>query len=525
MKKLYLILLALGLTLVCVISLDLLVKLNLKKNVDKAIYDNNVRTRNDSDYVMDQIIDEDSIVVLGSSELSTYDDLAYPKALFNNGYSDFNMILMGAGYLRCAPQALNVGALQNNIKNGKIVLILSPQWFTLTGMTPGTYPSRFEESNFVEFLHNSDISKKTKTAVSDRINDFLTSDPPTLDRVKKHESIYLKHSLNPFTYIEMFTYNLFRNAKIRFKLVDEFEGLSTLNTSNYVCADEINFDLLLSQASDLGAESCTNNEFGIYDEYFNTYISNSLKGLKNSSVGESYTVSPEYEDFRLFLDVCKETGIAPLIISVPVNGRWYDYTGFSKADRNTYYQNIRDICAEYNVALADFSEKEYELYFLKDPSHLGWKGWVYVDNAVFSFYKGGEIKDNTIYEELLTGNFDLSQGVSDLGERTYSLTTDVDDNIFNSVEVTIVQENTIVDQTSVAGVRSGVYLHTMDSGYYTIRFGANYNLQEEFLDAEIYLENGTVYKVAYSVDSIDNNSVAISNISFSKVLLNKFMGG
>jgi len=38
------------------------------------------------------------------------------------------------------------------------------------------------------------------------------------------------------------------------------------------------------------------------------------------------------------------------------------------------------------VKTADFSDKEYEKYFLKDIMHMGWKGWVYFDEAVFNFY-------------------------------------------------------------------------------------------------------------------------------------------
>lgn len=87
------------------------------------------------------------------------------------------------------------------------------------------------------------------------------------------------------------------------------------------------------------------------------------------------------------MDVCRETDITPLIVSIPVNGRWYDWTGFPKEDREGYYKNIREICQEYQVELADFSDKEYEPYFLKDIMHLGWKGWVYLDEAVYEFYK------------------------------------------------------------------------------------------------------------------------------------------
>lgn len=117
------------------------------------------------------------------------------------------------------------------------------------------------------------------------------------------------------------------------------------------------------------------------------YVRAAEEERRGSDTGGSYQVSPEYEDLRLFLDVCKETGTEPLIVSIPVNGRWYDWTGFPKEDREAYYENIRKICEEYQVEMADFSDKEYEEYFLKDIMHLGWKGWVYLDEAVYEFWK------------------------------------------------------------------------------------------------------------------------------------------
>lgn len=389
MKKLYLIVVALICSLACIIGIDCAVKHSLDKNIDKATYDNNIYTRNCSDYVMNKVITQNSMVVLGSSELSSVDNIAYPESLFNEGYADYNMILMGGGYFQSLPQAINIGALQNNIKNKKVALIISPQWFTSSGLSSEEYCSRFEEMNFVEFLKNKNITKETKSAVSSRINELLTSDPTTLERVKKYEDIYLNHTLNPITHLEMTTYSTFRDAKTRFETAKELnERTITVDKENYVKAEDIDFYELLEQGEKQGEKECTNNQYGIYDAYFDTYIKEQYDDMKNSYATGSYAESPEYDDLKLFIQVCKEMGIEPLIVSVPVNGRWYDYCGFPKDDREKYYQNIRDICTENNVALADFSDKEYELYFLRDIMHLGWKGWAYVDQAIYEFYKG-----------------------------------------------------------------------------------------------------------------------------------------
>ena len=151
--------------------------------------------------------------------------------------------------------------------------------------------------------------------------------------------------------------------------------------------EELNFDKLLMVAEQQAKKECTNNNYYIYDDYFTTYLKPQYKASKNAWVNNSYTESKEYDDLRFFLKVCDELNIEVMLVSIPVNGTWYDYTGFPKNDRYTYYQNIRDIAKEYQVKLADFSNKEYEPYFLRDVMHLGWKGWVYVDEAVYDYFK------------------------------------------------------------------------------------------------------------------------------------------
>lgn len=387
MKKIIAILLAFCCVFACILGGNLYIKMNLKNDMQKAIYYNS-DTRNASDYFMDNLIDEQSMVILGSSELSSADDIAYPASLCKQGDSDFNMIMIGRGNMQSLTHAINVGALQDNIKNNKIVLIISPQWFTQEHLSSEAFASCFDETVFFEFLRNKDIHKETKEAVANRVNELLVSDPSTLERVKKYENIAINNEINPLSYIEMYSYNLFRESKLRYQLKNELDNLSEpVENDKIVKFENIDFDVLMKKAEIAGKKECTNNEMGINDEYYNQYIKDNLESRKNSSIDASYTSSPEYGDLRLFLDVCNETGIEPLLVSVPCNGRWYDYTGFPKEDREQYYQNIRDICSEYGVELADFSDKEYELYFLKDVMHMGWKGWVYFDEAVYEFYK------------------------------------------------------------------------------------------------------------------------------------------
>ena len=104
-------------------------------------------------------------------------------------------------------------------------------------------------------------------------------------------------------------------------------------------------------------------------------------------MNDSYSNSKEYDDLKLFLSLCNELDLDVMLINIPVNGYWYDYTGFPKTEREQYYDNIWDIAYEYDENVLDLAVHEYTPYFLKDIMHLGWKGWVYVDEELYNFYK------------------------------------------------------------------------------------------------------------------------------------------
>ncbi len=353
----------------------------------------NVDERNSCMEAMELVLGEQTIPVFGSSELFAAEDVAaFPRYLFRNGQSDFNMILIGRGYMQSIHHAVNAGALGPYVKNQKAVLILSPQWFTKAHLSPETYASRFSEEAYTAFMKNPAISGPLKKRVAERMEALLTADPAQLERIRNVRRVVLEHTLNLAERVEMGLYSRFTDLKAVHTLAKALESTGAANSpgagaQEQVAVRELDFQALLPEAEAAGKRACTNNEYYIYDAYYDTYVRDALEQRKGSQAKDSYMDSPEYGDLRLFLDVCRELGIEPLIVSIPVNGTWYDWTGFPKEDREGYYQKIRDICEEYQVSLADFSGKEYEPYFLKDVMHLGWKGWVYVDEAVYQFYQ------------------------------------------------------------------------------------------------------------------------------------------
>lgn len=52
--------------------------------------------------------------------------------------------------------------------------------------------------------------------------------------------------------------------------------------------------------------------------------------MKGINKGRTYAKSVEYHDFEDMLDILKDAGAEPMFVVIPVNGKWYDYTGFPK---------------------------------------------------------------------------------------------------------------------------------------------------------------------------------------------------
>jgi D-alanine transfer protein len=325
-----------------------------------------------------QNMEPNTMLVLGSSEFSTKNINTHPQNLFLLQGYNFNTMLVGQGYYQSLWHAIALGALDDGVQNRKVAIIVSAQWFAKNGVTSAEFSGTYSKPMMYQFMKNPSISDALKEKVAARVKNLDS----TTTSVENLLAMGVGKS-NLFSGIET-TADVYLNNIRTAKIIKS----ANQNYKNYPQNKEINsidWNQLSIKAEQDGAKACTNNEFGVNDTYYKTYMEKEMINRKGSQKDLSYTISPEYDDFQLFLDVCKETKIKPLIIIVPVNGFWSDYTEFSKIERQAYYQKIRNICKQNNVNYADFSGKEYEKYFLSDVMHLGWKGWVDIDEAIVKF--------------------------------------------------------------------------------------------------------------------------------------------
>lgn len=333
-----------------------------------------------------------TITIYGSSELRTFEISTHPSNFFAGERSGFQVNLVGRGSCQSLIHAMSIAASGDSLSGTKVVLITSPQSYVEGGIAPELFMANFSEEQYLALMSDDSIPDEMKLRFSQRVDELFdeyaeaTGDKRDMSAssllAKYASSDVMRTVLAPYTGISELLCWLRDRAESK-ALIESFEPVS-----EEVSAEPIDWEQEELDAVAEAEVATDNNDFGILNGYYNTYIGRRLDVMEGQDSGLSYSVSEEYGDLRLLLDVCELKGIEPLFVHVPLHGEWSDYTGFTAERREEYYSNVREIVSEYsNVTLLDLTGNEYEEYYLCDIMHLGWKGWLDVDKALVEFFE------------------------------------------------------------------------------------------------------------------------------------------
>ena len=373
------------------ITLVILNKTYIKKIEDYyKVNDNSVRystayEKYKSKDIITENITQNTLVLLGSSELTTtINERYHPNKIFN--YEDFNIMQIGTGYSQNIVQASTLGSIEGAMKNKKVAIVESVQWFAKGGLQNDAFLNKASQEHIYNTMINDKISKKTKEKLINRVIELTSNSKAQNDIYRKYKEYFIENK-GSFIGEKMLALDndiySFKN-KIQFyvnkdKMNYPFSGK---NTPNY------DWNSLTNNFVEEVKKTTNNNEYAVDNKYYNTYLAKNYSTFRDSNKGISYLESPEYTDYEIFLDVAKELGMKVEVIIFPVNGKWNDYTGVSKEMREQAYRNIEEMAKKYdNVKVLNYGNREYEDYFLFDVMHVGVKGWMEVERELYKFAK------------------------------------------------------------------------------------------------------------------------------------------
>jgi len=338
--------------------------------------------------IQERGIDANHFMIFGSSELSSQVP-QNPLSFFPTKEAPYYMDAVGRGYSQSLEHMLNIGALGGKLKNKKIAIIVSIQWFfDKKGITPDNFIMNFSELQFYKFMDSKDIPKEQKGFVAKRVYENLKGN----DKYKLsmlNAKLYLgENALTKVEYYAFKPYYFFRKNLLYSKdLVQSIKYIKEkkLYAKGKPQLKSINWQEEIVKAETSGKKASTNNIYNIEDSYYTKYLEPNISKLKDYYKDVRPKDSKEFKDFKELLKTAKNLGAKPYIIITPVNGTLYDYEGITKEERKGYYDAVEELSQKNNVPYLNMSDKDYEPYFIADAMHLGWRGWLYVDQKISEY--------------------------------------------------------------------------------------------------------------------------------------------
>lgn len=323
----------------------------------------------------------------GSSELSRISPF-HPSVLaekYDRGYTPF---LMGAPGTQSLTQFMMMQSLGNELKDRKVVFIISPQWFVKQGIKRDYFDAYYSPEQTLNWLLNLKKVQASDQYLAQRLTHYGV--------VKKDER--LERMLDAVIDGQLPDKTDITFSKLKLNMLErEDELFSTIGMiskqdaiDKNVSALPENYDQheLNTLANRLGKRTTEGNEFGIQQRFYKQRIKPHMNLLADSQKNWDYRYSPEFSDFQLALDQLAKEHTDALFIIPPVNGRWAKFTGLSDEMLQQFSNKIKyQLTSQGFTNIADYTNQQNTPYFMQDTIHLGWKGWLAADQKVAPFLK------------------------------------------------------------------------------------------------------------------------------------------
>ena len=326
----------------------------------------------------------------GSSELSRVNEF-HPSVLAQKYKRGYEPYLLGAAGTQSLTHYFMMNSMEDELKNKKLVFVISPQWFIKEGVGDPMFSLFFSPLQMNQWLMNVDAKDENNQFLANRLRHFssIKKDTQLNAAVKKIGKGQELSSVDQ------------KKASVRFRMLSKedllFSKIGVKSKKNKIdhAADHLpehyNLEELDKLAYEVGEKATNNNEFEVANGFYTKRILPVKGKMKNSQTKFDYVASPEFSDFQLLLNEMAKNEMDVLFVIPPVNKKWADYTGLSQDMLDSFSKKINyQLTSQGFNQIADYTDKHSEPYFMEDTIHIGWRGWLNLDQDLEKFLKNKE---------------------------------------------------------------------------------------------------------------------------------------
>lgn len=341
-----------------------------------------------------------SVVLIGSSEL-TAQSRKYIANKFLTDSMHIPCIAFGKGGNQCFSIFCQLLSFNKELKNSRVVIILSPGWFD--EYADGTSTEMFllynNRRTLGYILADDSIPGRFKNYIGNYVSHHLSAiDAPDENLLgfyyfHKQENPVNKIATYPFAAFHRFCRHkrndIFRDAYADHSFpypVDFAETEKMIPHSNPVDEElrfqQVNWDSLSQLELNAFKIASSNNTAGVENEYYDTWIrGKALKKINNIPL----TANTEYQDFLMLMDLLRHYDVNAYFIIQGLNP--YAFEAPEKLDPTVDALEKEIVKRDYKYFnMFTSSKSAYVKGTLNDIMHTGEYGWLKIDSAIVHHY-------------------------------------------------------------------------------------------------------------------------------------------
>ncbi len=336
------------------------------------------------------------LLLFGSSELSLNKLPSIPYNFFNK---TLNIPCIGMGHAgnQCFCICSQLCAMSNALKNGRIIVILSPGWFS--AYAKGTSLESFLEFNDERLLYNIYFNKNLPKIYKDYESQYIYENEASIESAsailkafyyynQANKNIVNKIVFTPFEKLYE-NYCLFK-ISVTNKLLQkgDYEAplmaydSANVSKTNFSYTKTVNWDSMYATARKDFDTVSTNNNMDISNDYYARYV----------KTHHSFHIQPvplsqnvELQDFTMLLKLLKQYNTDAYFIIQPINPLAYDDVKELKPTIDVVCKKMDSLGFNYlNLYVTD--SISYQKGTLNDIMHMGNLGWYRTDSAILCHF-------------------------------------------------------------------------------------------------------------------------------------------
>ncbi|HXB12140.1 MAG TPA: D-alanyl-lipoteichoic acid biosynthesis protein DltD [Bacteroidia bacterium] len=343
-----------------------------------------------------------AITLIGSSELTNKKMKGMPYNFFNA----HKIPCIGFGHEGNQDLAITaqLAVLHNELKDSKIIIILSPGWFE-GGYSKGTSLESFLEFVNERFLYllyfDNEIPAETKNYIYSYVdrNYKDINSPSAILKLMYFTAQSNKSILNRIVFAPYcFFYQMYceKKQKLMTDLFYKNKSYVPFTEEPYKVLAKtspdslnINWDSVRSNAIEAFKTISNNNNLGIENNYYNKYMQ---KAAPSIVVPVKTKDNTEFKDFVALLRFLKTFNCRPLFVMQPFNPLAFSNMHDIEPIEDSIINELKKNNFPY-MNLQVSAKDKYVKGTLNDYQHLGDVGWYQIDQKAYELFVKNKLNE------------------------------------------------------------------------------------------------------------------------------------